>query len=94
MECKKAVSLPLAERTKAGARGFAGEHYIDAILCADELFMCGHGHEDAAKSQPLKLTKFCTKTFNPLANHSIQVREKHALRCSARFDPLQCKRLP
>lgn len=47
MDRHPSVRLPLAKGPEGGAGGFAGEIDLDAIRCANELFMISHEHEDA-----------------------------------------------
>ena len=41
VEGEETVGLPLTKRTKARAGGFAGKDNLDAVRCADELWVVG-----------------------------------------------------
>ena len=49
---EKSFRLPLPEGSESGTGGFAWEYNLDAVFCADELLICGHGREDGAPSRP------------------------------------------
>ena len=49
VECEISLRLPFPEGPKSRTGGFTGEYDLDAVLCADELFMCGHEWENATR---------------------------------------------